>query len=163
MATKSKSKRSAGSENKKDSMQYYHEMARKARAEALAIADTFKDKPQRFRICNGIIMDVEVTKADIKTILGKNLDDEKFNYIKNKIAQDIHGFLTIAKYEGWAEVQPNKHPECIYFVYYSKRNRRKVVLCVRKMRKTCVFKPYAIVSPIILKTKRIKIKKGTPL
>ncbi|MBR5908133.1 MAG: hypothetical protein IKZ50_07075 [Bacteroidales bacterium] len=161
MATKSK--RSVGSEKEKDSTQYYYEMARKARAEALAIADTFKGNPQRFRIHNVIFMDVEVSKQDIKTIVSKDTGDAKFNFIKNEAAKDIKGFLEKAIYEGWAEVIKGKHPESAFFVYYSKRSRRKMTLCVRKIIDIQRFKPYAIIPYIKLKKRLKEIKKGIPL
>ena len=52
-------------------------------------------------------MDVEITKSDLKTIVSKNTQDNRFNAFKNKLAQDIRGFLEKAQYEGWREVDQN--------------------------------------------------------
>ena len=49
-------------------------------------------------------MDVEITKSDLKTIVSKNTQDNRFNAFKNKVAQDIRGFLEKSVYEGWREV-----------------------------------------------------------
>lgn len=160
MATKSK--RCVGSEKEKDSTQYYHELARIAGAEALAIAETFKGNPQRFRIHNGIFMDVEISKQDIKTIVHKNITDEEFNLMKNEAAKDIRGFLENATYEGWAEVKKGKHPESAFFVYYSEKEKRKLVLCVRKISDAKRFKPYAIIPYEVFEIAHT-ITKGIPL
>lgn len=140
-----------------------YQKAKQARKEALEIADALRGKPAVFNIENGIYMKVEVSKQDIKTLTGKNLTDEKFNLMKNEAAKDIKGFLEKATYEGWSEVHEGKHPESAYFVYYSKTERRKIVLCVRKIKKTGVYKPYAFYTPNALNKEGIKIKKGTPL
>ncbi|MBO4692416.1 MAG: hypothetical protein J5604_06535 [Bacteroidales bacterium] len=158
-----KSKRCVGSEKEKDSTQYYYEMARKARAEALELANKYKLSPLTFEITNVIKMKIQVTKTDIRTIVGKNTSDDRFNWAKNETAKDIKAFLENAKYEGWADVLPGKHPESVYFVYYSKRKRRKLVLCVRKVKDLDVYKPYAIISHADFKSGKAKIKKGTPL
>ena len=47
----------------------------------------------RFVVTNVITMDVEITKSDLKTIVSKNTQDNRFNAFKNKVAQDIRGFL----------------------------------------------------------------------
>ena len=140
-----------------------YQRAKKAREEALAIAETFKGKPKRFAVDNGIKMDMEMSRQDIKTLVGKNTPDDEFNLLKNEAAKDIPGFMKKAKYEGWSEVQPDKHPESAYFVYYSQELRKKIVLCVRKMKDTGRFKPYSFYTPRELSEKKIKIKKGTPL
>ncbi len=62
------------------------------------MADSLRDNPLRFTITNGITMDVEVTKSDLKTIVSKNTQDNRFNAFKNKLAQDIRGFLEKAQY-----------------------------------------------------------------
>ena len=36
---------------------------------------------------------------------------KRFNAFKNKVAQDIQGFIEKAQYEGWRDVIPGKHPE----------------------------------------------------
>ncbi len=64
----------------------------------MQMADSLRDNPLRFTITNGITMDVEVTKSDLKTIVSKNTQDNRFNAFKNKLAQDIRGFLEKAQY-----------------------------------------------------------------
>lgn len=87
----------------------YYTESRRLREETLVIAETLKDNPLHFTITNGITMNVEVTKSDLKTIVSKNTQDNRFNAFKNKIAQDIKGFIEKARYEGWREVK-RKHP-----------------------------------------------------
>ena len=94
--------------------EYYNE-SRRLREETMLMADALRDKPLRFTITNGITMDVEITKSDLKTIVSKNTQNNRFNAIKNKLAQDIRGFIEKAEYEGWREVIPGKHPETAYF------------------------------------------------
>ena len=72
--------------------EYYSE-SRRLRDETMQMADSLRDNPLRFTITNGITMDVEVTKSDLKTIVSKNTQDNRFNAFKNKLAQDIRGFL----------------------------------------------------------------------
>ena len=120
--------------------------SKRLRAEALILADTLKDHPLRFKIVNEIAMEVEITKSDLKTIVSKNTQDNRFNAFKNKLAQDIRGFLEKAKYEGWREVIPGKHPETAFFAYYSRELGSKAYLCVRKMKNSGIFKPYAIID-----------------
>jgi len=43
------------------------------------MAETLKEHPLRFTITNGITMDVEITKSDVKTVLSKNVRNNKFN------------------------------------------------------------------------------------
>ena len=38
----------------------------------MLMADSLRDNPLRFTVTNGITMDVEVTKSDLKTIVSKN-------------------------------------------------------------------------------------------
>ena len=71
--------------------------SKRLRAEALILADTLKDHPLRFKIVNEIEMEVEITKSDLKTIVSKNTHDNRFNAFKNKLAQDIRGFLEKAE------------------------------------------------------------------
>ncbi len=47
---------------------------------------------------------------------------------------------------GWARTIPGKHPEAAYFVYYYKKTHHKLILCLRKMKASGRFKPYAIIS-----------------
>lgn len=124
----------------------YHQESIRLRKETLAKADELKRNPKVFTITNGITMDVEITKSDIKTIVGKNTGDDKFNAIKNKLAQDIEGFISKAKYEGWRDVIQGKHSESAYFAYYSRNLGTKVYLCMRRMKDSGKYKPYAMIS-----------------
>ena len=47
--------------------EYYYE-SRRLCAETMLMADTLRDNPLRFTITNGITMDVEVTKTDLRRI-----------------------------------------------------------------------------------------------
>jgi uncharacterized protein YktA (UPF0223 family) len=124
----------------------YFSESKRFRAEALLIADTLKDCPMRFTITNVITMDVEITKSDLKTIVSKNTQDNRFNAFKNKVAQDLRGFLEKSVYEGWRDVIPGKHPETAFFAYFSRELGEKAYLCVRKIKNTALFKPYAIID-----------------
>ena len=141
---------------------YYFE-SKRLRAETIEIADSLKNRPLRFTITNGITMDVEVTKSDLKTIVSKNTQDNRFNAFKNKLAQYIKGFLEKAKYEGWREVIPGKHPETAYFAYFSRELGGKAYLCVRKIKNTSLFKPYAIIDQKTFDAEVKSIKKEKPL
>lgn len=90
---------------KKTDEDYYIE-SKKFREEALRIADALKNRPIHFIITNVITMEVEITKSDLKTIVSKNTQDNRFNAFKNKIAHDLKGFLEKSVYEGWREVLP---------------------------------------------------------
>lgn len=74
------------------------------------------------------------------------LASNRFNAFKNKVAQDIRGFLEKSVYEGWREVIPGKHPETAYFAYFSRELGGKAYLCLRKIKNTGLFKPYAIID-----------------
>ena len=124
---------------------YYIE-SKRFREEALRIADTLKNCPIHFVITNVITMEVEITKSDLKTIVSKNTQDNRFNAFKNKVAQDLKGFLEKSAYEGWREVLPGKHPETAYFAYFSRELGEKAYLCIRKIKNTGLFKPYAIID-----------------
>ena len=100
----------------------------------------------RFIITNVITMNIEVTKSDLKTIVSKNTQDNRFNAFKNKIAQDIRGFLEKSVYEGWRAVIPGKHPETAFFAYFSRELGGKAYLCIRKIKNSGLFKPYAIID-----------------
>ena len=140
---------------------YYNE-SRRLRTEALLIADTLKDNPLHFTIANGITMDVEVTKSDLKTIVSKNTQDNRFNAFKNMMAQDIKGFLEKSHYEGWRDVLPGKHPETAYFAYFSRELGSKAYLCVRKIKNTGIFKPYAIIDQAMFDAEVSMLKKEEP-
>ena len=137
--------------------------SRRLRAETMLMADSLKDAPIRFTITNGIEMDIEITKSDLKTIVSKNTQNNRFNAFKNKLAQDIKGFLEKAHYEGWREVVPGKHPETAYFAYYSRELGTKAYLCVRKIKNTGLFKPYAIIDQDMFDVESINIHKEKPL
>lgn len=74
---------------------YYIE-SRRLREETMRMADELKDHPMRFIVTNVITMDVEITKSDLKTIVSKNTQNNRFNAFKNKVAQDIRGFYPYA-------------------------------------------------------------------
>lgn len=140
----------------------YHEESRRLRKETLEKAETLKDNPMEFSIKNGIDMNVIVTKSDIKTIVGKNTTDSKFNAIKNKLAQDIKGLIQKGKYEGWREVTQGKHSETAYFAYYSRKLGAKAYLCMRKMKSTGKFKPYAIINERMFNVEAHNLHKNKP-
>lgn len=124
---------------------YYIE-SKRIRSEVLQMADALKEQPLRFTITNGITMDVEITKSDLKTVLSKNVRDNKFNAIKNALAKDIRGYLEKAEYLGWRPVAEGKHIESAYFAYYSRELGCKTFLCMRKLVDGNIFKPYAIID-----------------
>ena len=45
----------------------YFAESKRLREKVMLIADSLKDNPMRFVITNGITMDVEITKSDLKT------------------------------------------------------------------------------------------------
>ena len=124
---------------------YYNE-SKRLRSEVMRMADALRDNPMRFTVTNGITMEVEITKSDMKTIVSKNTQDNRFNAFKNLLARDIKGFLEKSEYEGWREVIPGKHPETAFFAYYSRQLGAKAYLCVRKIKNAGLFKPYAIID-----------------
>lgn len=124
----------------------FYRDSKRFRMETLRMADALKDNPLRFVVTNVITMDVEITKSDLKTIVSKNTQDNRFNAFKNKVAQDLRGFLEKSVYEGWREVIPGKHPETAFFAYFSRELGSKAYLCVRKIKNSGVFKPYAIID-----------------
>ena len=137
---------SAAPSNKPRTDEEYFVVSKRYRAEVLVLADELKDNPLHFTVTNVITMDVEITKSDLKTIVGKNTQDNRFNAFKNKLAQDIKGFIMKSSYEGWREVIPGKHPETAYFAYFSRELGEKAYLCMRKIKNTGLFKPYAIID-----------------
>ena len=114
----------------------------------LNYGNTLKDHPLRVLFTNVINGELEITKGDIKTIAYKNIPNIDFNIEKNHLALDIPGFISNATYLGWAETVHGKHPESAFFAYYSKRTHYEFILCLRKMKSTGRFKPYAIISRI---------------
>ena len=133
------------SKKKRTEEDYYNE-SKRLRSEVMRMADALRDNPMRFTVTNGITMEVEITKSDMKTIVSKNTQDNRFNAFKNLLARDIKGFLEKSNYEGWREVIPGKHPETAFFAYYSRQLGAKAYLCVRKIKNTGLFKPYAIID-----------------
>ena len=143
---------------KRTENEYYME-SKRLRTETMLMADALRDNPLRFTITNGITMDVEVTKSDLKTIVSKNTHDNRFNAFKNKVAQDIRGFIEKAHYEGWREVIPGKHPETAYFAYFSRELDAKAYLCIRKIKNTGLFKPYAIIDQAMFDAEILNLRK----
>lgn len=141
----------------------FYDESKRLREEVLQIANSLKNNPIRFTITNGITMEVEITKSDLKTIVSKNTQDNRFNALKNKLAQDIRGFIENASYEGWREVMPGKHPETAYFAYFSRELGSKAYLCVRKIKNTSLFKPYAIIDEQTFVAEAKSLKKEKPL
>ena len=125
--------------------EYYIE-SKRIRKEVLEMAEVLKEHPMRFTITNGITMDVEITKSDLKTVLGKNVRNNKFNAINNALTKDIRNYLEKAEYLGWRPVAEGKHMESAYFAYYSRELGCKTFLCMRKLEDGNIFKPYAIID-----------------
>lgn len=78
----------------------FYKESKRLRAEVLAQADALKEHPMHFTITNGITMNVEITKSDLKTIVSKASRDNKFNAIKNALAKDIRSFIEKGEYIG---------------------------------------------------------------
>lgn len=149
--------------NKDRTDKNFYDESKRYREETIRMADSLKNNPIRFTITNGITMDVEITKSDLKTIVSKNTQDNRFNAFKNKLAQDIRGFMEKANYEGWREVLPGKHPETAYFAYFSRELGGKAYLCVRKIKNSGLFKPYAIIDEPTFAAEVKSLRKEKPL
>lgn len=130
---------------KRTSEDYYLE-SKRLRKEVLAEAELLKGNPLRFIITNEITMRVEITKTDLKTIVSKNVGDDKFNAIKNALAKDIPGYLAKAVYLGWRPVAEGKHIESAYFAYFSRELGCRTILCMRRLADGDLYKPYAIIN-----------------
>lgn len=141
---------------------YYYKESKRLRAEVLLQAESLKANPVRCTIENGITMHVEITKSDLRTIVGKSTRSNKFNAIKNALARDIVGYLHKAEYLGWRAVIVGKHPECAYFAYYSRELGAKTILCMRKMSDGGIYKPYAIISQPMFDAEVKNLQKRTP-
>jgi len=124
---------------------YYRE-SKRLRAEVMQQAELLKGNPQRFIITNVITMRVEITKSDLKTIVSKNVGDDKFNAIKNALAKDIRGYLSKATYLGWRPLAEDKHIESAYFAYFSRELGGRTILCMRRLADGGIYKPYAIIN-----------------
>jgi hypothetical protein len=148
--------------NREHSDDYYYRESRRLRAEVLQLADALKAQPLRTVVENGITMEVEVTKSDLRTLVGKSTRSNKFNAIKNALARDIIGYLNKAEYLGWRTVIEGKHPEAAYFAYYSRELGARTILCMRRMADGGMYKPYAIISQQMFDAEVKNLKKGTP-
>jgi len=124
----------------------YYKESKRLRTEVLQQAELLKDGPLHFIITNTITMRVEITKTDLKTIVSKNVSDNKFNAIKNALAKDIPGYLAKATYLGWRPVADGKHIESAYFAYFSRELGCRTILCMRRLRDGNIYKPYAIIN-----------------
>ena len=140
----------------------YYKESKRIRAEVLQEAEFLKGNPMRFTISNGITMEVEITKSDLRTLVGKSTRSNKFNTIKNALARDIVGYLNKAEYLGWRTVIEGKHPEAAYFAYYSRELGTRTILCMRRMADGGMYKPYAIISQQMFDAEVKNLKKGTP-
>ncbi|MBP5339813.1 MAG: hypothetical protein J6Z14_11040 [Prevotella sp.] len=141
---------------------YYYQESRRLRAEVLQQAESLKGNPLRIVIENGITMNVEVTKSDLRMLVGKSTRSNKFNAIKNALARDIIGYLNKAEYLGWRTVTEGKHPEAAFFAYYSRELGMKTILCMRRMVDSGIYKPYAIISQQMFDAEVRNLQKGTP-
>ena len=124
----------------------YYKESKRIREEVLQEAEFLKGNPMRFTITNGITMQVEITKSDLKTIVSKASHDNKFNAIKNALAKDIPGYLAKATYLGWRPVAEGKHSESAYFSYFSRELGCRTILCMRRLADGDIYKPYAIIN-----------------
>lgn len=128
---------------------YYYRESKRLRAEVLQQAEALKGQPLRAVVENDITMEVEVTKSDLRTLVGKS-------------TRDIIGYLTKAEYLGWRTVVEGKHPEAAYFAYYSRELGVRTILCMRRMADGGLFKPYAIISQQMFDAEVGNLQKGTP-
>lgn len=124
---------------------YYRE-SKRLREEVLQQAELLKGNPIHTIITNEITMRVEITKTDLKTIVSKNVGDDKFNAIKNALAKDIPGYLQKATYLGWRPIAEGKHYESAYFAYFSRELGCRTILCMRRLADGDIYKPYAIIN-----------------
>lgn len=124
----------------------YYKESKRLRNRVMELADKLVRHPKLFTITKGIKMDVEITKSDLKTIVSKNTANNKFNAIKNALAMDIVGYIRKSKFVGWRNVIDGKHPESAFFAYYSRNLGANTYLCMRKIKSTGKFKPYAIID-----------------
>ena len=99
------------------------------------------------------------TFAIEKTIVSKNVGDDKFNAIKNALAKDIPGYLTKATYLGWRPVAEGKHFESAYFAYFSRELGCRTILCMRRLADGDIYKPYAIINDHTFAAAESELKK----
>jgi hypothetical protein len=130
----------------KRTLEDFYKESKRIREEVLQQAELLKGNPLRFVITNEITMRVEITKTDLKTIVSKNVGDDKFNAIKNALAKDIPGYLKYATYLGWRPLAEGNHFESAYFAYFSRELGCRTILCMRRMADGDIYKPYAIIN-----------------
>ena len=148
---------------KKRTSEDFYKESKRIREEVLQLAELLKGNPLRFSITNGITMDVEITKSDLKTIVSKASRDNKFNAVKNALAKDIRSYLQKGDYLGWRTVKEGKHEECAYFTYFNRKIGVRTILAMRKMKNGGPYKPYAIIDQFTFDASVGELKKGTPL
>lgn len=146
----------------KRSQEDYYKESKRIRAEVLQQAELLKGSPMRFTITNGITMEVEITKSDLKTIVSKASRDNKFNAIKNALAKDIYSYLQKSEYIGWRSTDNEKHSESAYFAYFDRKIGVRTILAMRKMKNGGPYKPYAIVDQYTFDASIGDLKQGTP-
>ena len=122
----------------------YYKESKRLRQEVLELAELLKNHPMRFTITNVITMNVEI----LKTVVSKNVRNNKFNAIKNALARNIPGYLRKAEYLGWRPIAEDKHFESAYFAYFSRELGCKTFLCMRKLADSNVYKP----MPLLMST-----------
>ena len=137
----------------------YYKESKRLRKEVMQQAELLKGSPLRFVITNEITMHVEITKSDLKTIVSKNVDDDKFNAIKNALAKDIPGYLAKATYLGWSPVAEGKHIESANFAYFSRELGCRTILCMRRLADGNIYKPYAIINEHTFSTAKHELRK----
>lgn len=137
----------------------YYKESKRLRTEVLQQAELLKGSPLHFTITNGITMRVEITKSDLKTIVSKNVGDNKFNAIKNALAKDIPGYLSKAEYLGWRPVAEGKHTESAYFAYFSRELGCRTILCMRRLADGDIYKPYAFINDHVFSTTKEELRK----
>ena len=141
----------------------YYAESRRLRAVVMDLAKRLIGNPMTFTIYNGIIMNVEVTNSDLRSLANKNTRDNRFNAIKNALAMDIRGYLEKAEYLGWRPTVEGKHIESAYFAYFSRELGCKTILCMRKMKDSQIYKPYAIIDQYTFDAGVSELQKETPL
>ena len=137
----------------------FYKESKRLREEVLRQAELLKGNPLRFVITNEITMRVEITKTDLKTIVSKNVGDDKFNAIKNALAKDIPSYLAKAKYLGWRPIAEGKHFESAYFAYFSRELGCRTILCMRRLADGDIYKPYAIINEHTFEAAETELRK----
>ena len=146
----------------KRSQEDYYRESKRIRAEVMQQAELLKGNPIRCTVTNGLTMDVEITKSDLKTIVSKASRDNKFNAIKNALAKDILTYLLKSEYLGWRTVREGSHGESAYFAYFDRVIGVRTILAMRKMKNGGPYKPYAIIDQYTFNASIGDQKKGTP-